>query len=491
MPDQCLKKLTMRIECDFIGELEIPSDALYGIQSVRAKENFPNTIPFQKEWYKAMGKVKLACYRAYAKFKSAALNKYDSTNLPISFYDDSVVEALQDAALKVCSGQHFDQFIVPAIQGGAGTSINMNINEIIANLSLLSLGNNLGEYSLVDPFEQANVFQSTNDTVPTALKVASMTLLNQLESRINESRLQIEKLESKYRNVLRQGYTQMQAAIPSTYGRLFSTYNNALSRDWWRVSKCLERIKEVNLGGGAIGTGLSIPRFFIMQVVTELQQITGLPITRGENLSDSTANLDAFVEVHATLKSHAVNLEKMVNDLRLMASDLFVNKGLFLPNRQVGSSIMPGKVNPVIPEFIISAAHKVYANDHVITNLCAQGCLDLNAYLPVIGHALLESIEILVNANSSMVHNMLNGLAIQEEKHSVFYHPSICTAIIPFVGYHKATRLATYMKKEDVSVFKANLELKLLEEDKLAEIMKPESLIQQGYSLKDIYNVND
>ena len=262
---------------------------------------------------------------------------------------------------------YYEHFIVPAIQGGAGTSINMNVNEIISNVALIKSGAKAGEYSQIDPFEHANIYQSTNDVVPTALKVAGIQLLEKLEQAINSSRFEIEKVESAHKNILRQGYTQMQAAVPSTYDKLFSTYNNALSRDWWRVSKCFERIKEVNLGGGAIGTGLSIPRYFIMHVVTELQHLTGLPITRSENMSDTTANLDSFVEVHAILKAHAVNLEKMTNDLRLLSSDLFAHPEIKIPQRQVGSSIMPGKINPVIPEYIISIAHKVYANDLMIS----------------------------------------------------------------------------------------------------------------------------
>ncbi len=193
----------------------------------------------------------------------------------------------------------------------------------------------------------------------------------------------MEKLEKKYRNTLRIAYTQMQEAVPSTYGRLFSSYSDALSRDWWRVSKCLERIKVVNLGGSAIGTSIAVPKYFVAEVVSRLQQITGLPVTRGENLSDATSNLDPFVEVHGILKAHAVTLEKMANDLRLLASDIHGGHSLSIPKKQTGSSIMPGKVNPVIPEYVISCAHRVYSNDQLIAGLSAQGCLELNAYLPL------------------------------------------------------------------------------------------------------------
>lgn len=478
----------MRTEQDFIGTLQLPDGALYGIHSLRARENFPNDIPFNFEWYKSMGQVKLACYKTYEKFKLAATHKFNTKNIPIQLFSDETINALCIAAKEVSEGIYFDQFIVPAIQGGAGTSINMNINEIIANRALILLGKKNGDYSIVDPFEHANVFQSTNDVVPSALKVASMNMLNKLEKSINDVRQKVEQVEGEYRNVLRQGYTQMQAAVPSTYDKLFSTYNNALSRDWWRVSKCSERIKEINLGGGAIGTGLSIPRFFIMQVVSELQQITGQPITRSENLCDSTSNLDSYVEVHATLKAHAVNLEKMVNDLRLLGSDLFINHEIELPQRQVGSSIMPGKINPVIPEFIISSVHKVYANDILISNLCGQGCLELNAYTPVIGQALLESLDLLCNANKSLLCNLINHLKINSNKEHTLQIPSIATALIPNIGYHKAALLAKFMKQHKVNIFEANNKLKLVSSDQLIELMKPESLVRQGYSLNDLAN---
>ncbi|MCT4645640.1 MAG: lyase family protein [Carboxylicivirga sp.] len=479
----------MRIESDFIGEVNLPDDALYGIHSFRAAENFPDTTLFFKEWYKAVGTVKLACYHTYLKFKKAAESKFDINSLPVAFINDNILNVLIKSAEEVSTGKYFDHFIVPAIQGGAGTSINMNVNEIISNASLLHQQKSPGDYSLIDPFEQANVFQSTNDVIPTALTVAVMQLLNVLEESINQLRQAVEKQESKYRNVIRQGYTQMQSAVPNTYDRLFSNYNNALSRDWWRVSKCFERIKEVNLGGGAIGTGISIPRFFIMQVVSELQHLTGLPLTRSENLSDATANLDRFVEVSATLKAHAVNLEKMVNDLRLLGSDLFNNRELNIPQCQVGSSIMPGKVNPVIPEFVISAVQKIYANDQQIASLCGQGCLDLNAYLPSIGHALLDSLKLLIACNKTLKQNLFSQLTISSSDDTinpVYLNPSVTTALSPYIDYHKASEMAKHMKKKGIDVFAANGELKLMEQQQLDELMKPESLIRQGYSLNDL-----
>ena len=280
----------------------------------------------------------------------------------------------------------------------------------------------------------------------------------------------------------------MQEAVPSSYAMLFSTYNEALSRDWWRVSKCFERIKVVNLGGSAIGTGISVPRYFIMEVVSTLQRLTNLPITRSENLSDATNNMDSLVEVHAILKSHAVNLEKMVSDLRLLASDVVGKNDLSIPRKQVGSSIMPGKVNPVIPEFVISVAHKVYANDVLITSLSAQGCLDLNAYLPVIGHALLDSIKLLIAVNKTLKENLFKGLEINSDiaEDKLYHSPAITTALSPYIGYNNAAKLAKEMKKTKKDIFRVNSKLKLIEPDRLEKILAPENLLKLGFTLKDI-----
>jgi aspartate ammonia-lyase len=216
----------MRTEKDSIGEVEIPKNALYGINAYRAEQNFNNHTTFHVEWYSAIGLVKYAAYITYEKFKQTAVKNLKKEELKIDFFDDNVINALKNSAFEVSEGKHFDQFIVPAVQGGAGTSINMNINEIIANLSLLKLGHKIGEYQFVDPFIHANVYQSTNDVVPTALKLAAVKLFTQLEEKINVTRASVEELESKYRDVLRIGYTQMQAAIPTTYGKLFSTYSD-------------------------------------------------------------------------------------------------------------------------------------------------------------------------------------------------------------------------------------------------------------------------
>ena len=499
--------MTMRIETDYIGEMEIPDEALYGIHAARAGKNFPDTTRFHIEWYKAVGLVKQACYQTVIALKQAIREKYlddPEKGIRISammnLKDEQVFNHLVKAAGEVAEGKYFDDFIVPAVSGGAGTSINMNINEIITNAALIFLGLKPGSYGVIDPIEQANIFQSTNDVIPTSLKVAIMLLLNDLEKSINELRIVVEHHETAQQGNLRIGFTQMQEAVPTSFGKIFSTYSEALSRDWWRVSKCFERIKMVNLGGSAIGTGMAVPRFFIMEAIMNLQKITGLPVTRSENMADATCNLDSLVEVHSTIKAHAVNLEKMVSDLRLLASDL-VNPAissnsstnpqshqLVIPHVQVGSSIMPGKINPVIPEFVISASHKIYANDMLISSLSAQGCLELNSYLPVIGHAMLDSIKLLIAANTTLKENLFKGLVINHKVslEQLFRSPSITTALIPVLGYHKSSELARHMKLNGNDVFESNAILELMEESRLRRLLEPDNLLKLGYILSDL-----
>jgi len=476
-----------RSERDNLGELHIPGDALYGIHSLRACENFPCDIPFHIEWYRAIGLTKLACYNTYRKFRDATRARYTDAQ-PLLLMDDEILGPLEQASAGVSEGLWFNHFIVPAIQGGAGTSINMNVNEIISNAALVSMGHKPGSYDIIDPIENANVYQSTNDVIPTALTVAAIKLLAELEEAINELRSGIETHENNSRDKLRPSYTQMQEAVPSSFGSLFSTYNEALSRDWWRVSKCKERIKVVNLGGGAIGTGMAIPRYFIMEVVPILRNLSYLPVTRSENLQDATANLDRWVEIHATLKAHAVNLEKIASDIRLLASDISGTGFINIPPRQVGSSIMPGKVNPVIPEYIVSIAHRVYSNDSAIASLCGQGCLDLNAYLPVIGHSLLESLKLLIAADKSLLRNLVNGMKVNHKAayETLIKNPSLTAALSPFIGYNSASRIAGLMNENGTDIFTAARESGLITETKLRELLKPGNLLKLGFTLTDI-----
>ncbi|MGQ1890719.1 lyase family protein [Thermophagus sp. OGC60D27] len=478
----------MRTEEDLIGKKEIADHHLYGIHSLRAKENFDNTSPFPIEWYKAIGQVKLAYYNTYQKFRATAQEKGLAPPKGHHWMSQTVLDALAASAEEVSQGQHFDHFIVPAIQGGAGTSINMNVNEIIANRSLLRIGHQTGEYHHIDPLDHANIYQSTNDVIPTALHIALIRQAEVLSEAINTARGFMETLEKRYGTEMRQAYTQMQQAVPSTYGHLFGSYNNALSRDWWRITRIRERLKEINIGGGAAGTGMGIPRFFIHQVPVALREITGLPLSVAENRSDATMNNDDLVEAHAILKALAVNLEKIAGDLRLLGSDLYIHQSVNLPQRQMGSSIMPGKVNPVIPEFIISISHKVYANDQLIASLSAQGCLDLNAYLPAIGAAFMESFQLLHSGCIRLGDKMLQGLTVDSgpEKEEIFKNPSITTVLVPYIGHQKAALLAQHMKESNGSVFESNNKLKIILPEDLRQILSPSSLTTLGFSLKNI-----
>jgi len=477
----------MRIEKDKFGEKEIPKTALYGISSVRAKENFPLQIPFPIEWYKAMGMVKQASYITIEEFYQQIKINREKISNDIRKIPDSTISAMIKASKEISEGKHFNEMIIPAITGGAGTSINMNINEIIANRALQIDGKEPGNYEIINPYNDANCYQSTNDTVPTALKLAIMQLLDSLQEEINRLRFKIEEKEKENFNNLRIGYTQLQEAIPTSIGRLLSTYNEALSRDWWRVSKAKERIKTVNLGGGAIGTALGIPRYFLFTVPTKLREITNQPLTRSENLSETTSNLDSFVEMHGIIKCVALNLEKMASDIRLLSSDIVGDKKIFsIPAVQVGSSIMPGKINPVIPEYMISISRKVYSNDQLITSLSASGDLELNAYLPTIGTAIIESLNLLIASCSSATDKMITGL-ISDTSNSwenLINSPSITTALIPKLGYISASRLAEEMKKSKTSIFDANKKIKLLTDNEINEALKPENLLSLGFSLK-------
>ncbi|MBS0012316.1 MAG: hypothetical protein KFF49_12965 [Bacteroidales bacterium] len=481
----------MRKERDILGERDIKADALYGIHSLRASENFPCNIAFNQEWYRAVGITKVACYRTYRKFYNATVSGYGN-NHRVPFMDMKILDALEKAAMEVSDGKWFSHFIVPAVQGGAGTSINMNVNEIITNRALILLGESPGSYSHIDPIDNANIYQSTNDTIPTALTVAAMRLLYRLEKTINALRQSIEAHEKQTRDLLRPAYTQMQEAVPSSFGVLLSTYNEALSRDWWRVSKCLERIKVVNLGGGATGTGLAIPRYFMMEVVPTLREITTLPLTRAENLADATANMDIWTEVHATLKAQAVNLEKIASDIRLMASDISGKGYMTIPARQAGSSVMPGKVNPVIPEFVISVANRVYANDMLISSMAGQGCLDLNAYLPVIGDAMLNTLELLIAAGESFRKNLTDGMVINRDASysAMLGSYTTTTALIPVIGYNNASKIAAYMKETRCDIYHAIEKTGLMPVDEAKRLLAPENLLKMGFTISDLNNTN-
>lgn len=481
----------MRKEKDHIGEMILDENALYGIYSVRAKNNFPDTTLFAFEWYKAMAEVKLAYYKTILAFLLEAEKKYSLDTIPLKVPEKKVLEILCQQAKEATDGTYYEHFIVSAMQGSA--SINMNMNEILTNAALLAIQRKPGDYAVVDPVRDANIFQSPNDVVPSALKVALMRLFNRLEDTINKLRASIEHLEQQYRYALRIGYTHMQEAVPSSFGRLFGSYSEALSRDWWRVSKCFERIKFLNLGGSIIGTSISVPRYIVMEVVRTLREITGLPLAKSDNLADSTSNHDALVEVHAILKAHAVTLEKMVSDLRLLASDVTKEKTIIMPQQQTGCSVMPGEIHPEIFESVISAAHRVYANDMLVAGLCAQGCLDLNAYIPTIGHAMVDSVKLLIACNETLLNNVFVDLKVRVDvaQELLFRSPAITTALVPYIGYNEAGRLAFLMQEKNIDIRQANAQLQCIDDKKLEVILSPGNLLKAGFTLGDIINDNE
>ena len=485
--------MNTRQEKDFLGSMDIPENAYFGIHSLRARENFPGQERFSLEWFKAIALTTLAIYKATDLSPDELTTQYPNDIMPLRIPEKAKLKALIQAAEEASTGKHFEHFIVPGISGGAGTSLNMNMNEIICNRALEIINFKPGNYSVIDPIEGANIFQSTNDVIPTSLRVSLMKEVSFLEENTNETRLIFERLEQAHRHSLRIGYTQMQEAVPSSYGNLFGAYQEALSRDWWRLSKISERLKVINLGGSAIGTGITVPQFVIFKATEELRALAGLPLARAEQLSDATMNLDPLVESHAILKSHAVNLEKISSDLRLLGSDLFKNRTLEIPPRQMGSTIMPGKVNPVISEYVISLAHAVYANDQIITSLSAQGTLELNAYLPIIGNAFLDSLKKLQAANLSLREYLLKGLTIDilKSQSSLFSSASITTVLVPFIGYNKAADLAKLMKTEEIDIFMANKKMSILSEEKLSELLNPANLLRLGFKVSDLVKLNN
>ncbi|OFX85751.1 MAG: hypothetical protein A2W99_05750 [Bacteroidetes bacterium GWF2_33_16] len=477
-----------RLEKDFLGEKEINKNALYGIHSVRARENFPDNSMFHLEWYKAIGITKLAFFLTYKTFKKNVIEQEMLENTPLSLIDDLIITALIETAEEVAEGKYFQNFIIPAIQGGAGASINMNINEIITNAALIRMDLSPGDYDQINPIEHANIFQSTNDVIPSSLKIAVTKLLIDLNEQINELKLEVEKLEHQNKNKLRIAYTQMQQSAPSSYARLFSTYAEALSRDLQRISKCNEKMTMINLGDRSLETGVPVPEIFIKELMPTIQKLTNHNFNRSKNLSDTNNNYDSWVTVHAFLKTHAVNLEKIASDVRLLSSDLFGAKEISIPQKEAGDYAMSGKNNPVITEFVISAAHKIYANDMLITSLSAQGSLDSNAYLPIIGNALLESIKLLTAANKTLQENLFSNIIINSDlaEDRLYHSSTITNALIVYIGSHKAAKLAKEMQKSGKDIFRVNSKLKIIDPDKLEKILTPKNLLKMGFTINDL-----
>lgn len=462
-----------RIEKDLLGEREIPADALYGIHTLRGMENFPlSRRPVNAALIHAFGAVKLACAR---------------TNHVLGWWDDAKANAIEQSCSEMMSGQLDRHILVDALQGGAGTSTNMNVNEVLANRALQFLGRPLGDYDTISPLEDINLHQSTNDTYPTALKVAAIQQLRVLEREVVGLLEEFQNKEKAFAHIVKIGRTQLQDAVLVTLGREMSAYAEAFGRDRWRIYKCEERLRVMNLGGTAIGTGLAAPRQYIFQVIEHLRSITGLGLARAENLIEATQNTDVFVEVSGILKACAANLLKVATDLRLLSSGPDAGFGeLRLPARQAGSSIMPGKVNPVIPEAVSQAAMAVMANDQAATIACSMGNLELNAFMPLIADSLLGSLDLLINACSIFCRLCVAGMEANETRCRQYVESSTAsiTALVDEIGYHAAQEIAAEAKDSGRGVRSIVLERGLLTAEMFDERVSADSVTRLGSPLK-------
>lgn len=460
----------MRIETDLLGKKQIPGNALWGIHTARAVENFPiSGQSVHPELIKAFGEVKLACAQ--------------TNQLLGSWTDTNKFEAIEKACFEMAQGILNEHIVVDALQGGAGTSTNMNVNEVIANSALKILGEDLGNYNAVSPLDDINLHQSTNDTYPTALKLAAIKLLRGLEQSVLELQESFQQKEKEFAHIVKIGRTQMQDAVLTTLGREMSAYAEAFNRDRWRIYKCEERLRVINLGGTAIGTGLGAPKKYIFRVVDRLRENTNIGFARSENLVDGTQNTDVFVEVSGILKACASNLLKISNDLRFMSSGPSAGlREINLPALQAGSSIMPGKVNPVIPEAAIQAAIKVMGNDQVIAQACASGNLELNHLMPLIADSLLEALSLLTNSCKVFNEKCIKGITVNEEvcKNNVENSTATVTALIPQIGYNNANEIVKLATKHAISIKEAAIKSGHLNKTDFENLITPEAVCRLG-----------
>ncbi|MGD0088713.1 MAG: aspartate ammonia-lyase [Planctomycetota bacterium] len=460
-----------RTEHDLLGALELPAQALHGIHTARALENFPLTgRPVHPELVRAYGLVKLACAQ---------------TNRALGFWssDPAKADAIERACREMAGGLMTAHVRVDLLQGGAGTSTNMNVNEVLANRALELLGEPHGKYERISPLDDINLHQSTNDTYPTALKLAAIRLLRVLEARVLALQEAFQAAEKRFAHVVKVGRTQLQDAVLITLGREMAAYAEAFNRDRWRIYKCEERLRVVNLGGTAIGTGLAAPRQFIFRAVEALRELTGIGLARAENLVEATQNADVFVEVSGILKAHAVSLLKVCSDLRLLSSGPEAGLGeLKLPARQAGSSIMPGKVNPVIPEAASQAAMLVMAHDQAIALACASGNLELNPFLPLVAACLLEDLELLANSDDMLRKFAVEGLTADEARCRAHVEGStaIATALLPALGYEAAARVAKLAQERGKTIREVVLAEGLLTAAQFEELISPEAVCRLG-----------
>ncbi len=459
----------MRTEKDFLGPKEVPADAYYGIQTLRAVENFPITgYRIHEELIKAMAVVK----------KAAAL-----ANMDIKRLYDGIGENIVKAADELMTGKWHDQIIVDPIQGGAGTSINMNINEVIANRTIELLGKEKGDYFHCSPNTHVNMSQSTNDAFPTAIHIAVLNLLEKLLPSMEDMHTVFQQKAKEFNHVIKMGRTHLQDAVPIRLGQEFEAYSRVIERDIKRIKQSKQHLYEVNMGATAVGTGLNADPRYIALVVKHLQDISGLPLTGADHLVDATQNTDAYTEVSGALKICMLNMSKIANDLRLMASGPRAGLAeITLPARQPGSSIMPGKVNPVLPELINQVAFQVVGNDQTICLASEAGQLELNVMEPVLVFNLLQSISIMNNAFRTFTEHCLKGITANEERLKEYVEKSagVITAVNPHIGYEVASRIAREAIVNGVPVRELCLKYDVLTEEELNIILDPYEMTKPG-----------
>ena len=456
-----------RTETDLLGEKKIPADAYYGVQTARALDNFQisglltNDYPdFVKAW-------------AMVKWAAASANK-DAGIMPLDIY-----KPIEDACKAVIDGEFMDQFIVDLYQGGAGTSTNMNANEVLTNIALEKAGFKKGEYSKIAPNDELNMSQSTNDTYPTALKLGMLLSNDQLKKELQLLAKSFRVLGNRYIDVVKMGRTELQDAVPMTVGQEFHAYGAALEWEVANIERAQEALYVINMGATAIGTELNTPKGYVENCTQHLSKISGFNFVEANDLIAATWNLQSFVIYSSALKTLATTLSKISNDLIILSSG--PRNGLFeinLPPRQPGSSIMPGKVNPVMPELMALVSYRVIGNDVTVSMAAADGDLQLNAYEPVVGIAIFESQKILTNTMRAFREFCIDGITINEETHRRNLETTIgiVTALNPVIGYKKSSELAKEAKRTGKGILQLVREQKLLTEAQIEKLLDPSNM---------------
>lgn len=459
--------MTTRVEADSIGTLEVPSEAYYGVQALRASQNFPIT---GRKMHPLLIRS-LACIK-----KAAAISNRDAGALP-----GNIAQAIISACDEVIDGAFADQFIVDAIQGGAGTSANMNANEVIANRAIELLGGQKGDYAVVHPNDHVNMAQSTNDVFPTAGKLTVLQLLPLAAHQLERLYEALRQKGEEFDDIIKMGRTQLQDAVPIRLGQSFYALSQAVRRDLERLRLAEEEMHTINMGGTAIGTAINVSPRYLATITDNIRHVTGLPVVQAVDLIDATQNLDGFVTVSGIIKTCAVNLSKMANDLRLLSSGPKTGVAeINLPAKQNGSSIMPGKINPVIPEVVSQVAFNVIGNDFAITMAAEAGQLELNAFEPVLFYNLFESIETLTGAVQTFVDNCVLGITANREhclellEHSV----GMVTALCPKIGYKRSAEIAKQSLKTGIPVRKMVVDMGIVSADEVDRILNPVSMTE-------------